>query len=410
MVPGTWTQNTVDYTIYVYPSSGLPTAHAYRYAAKQYGIFTSNATASHVKIANLAGRMFANSFIMIGGTGDGNPHPDTAIYNVSSTLTGGRGIQTIGDRNVVYDSICSENGSEVFRPTGGAVDNAGCIVIEGISATSDDISMYDNLVYDTRNGSCAEINGTVNGLVYNNSFTGCGQLGVEIYGYAGAPSENNKVFRNGIDTIGAITLDPWATAIRFGNDSTDGLAYNNLVYGEWDLGLHPGAESYDAGFYNNTVHITKAITNTNAGGMVQEQTSATGNVFKNNLIYIPLGGKCLSTATGTDATFDTNLCWSPSGTPFRYRGTDYTSLISYQSAYTTATGLTDDSIYGSNPLLQPDYSLYQGSPAIGAGVDLSSYFTDDYYGHVRRGDWDIGAIESGVLESQGVGLSGMGVK
>ena len=35
--------------------------------------------------------------------------------------------------------------------------------------------------------------------------------------------------------------------------------------------------------------------------------------------------------------------------------------------------------------------LWMQSPAVGAGINLSSIFTDDYAGRIRLGSWDIGA-------------------
>jgi hypothetical protein len=39
--------------------------------------------------------------------------------------------------------------------------------------------------------------------------------------------------------------------------------------------------------------------------------------------------------------------------------------------------------------------LRQGSPAIGAGKNLSEFFTTDFFGRQRLNRWDIGAHQSG---------------
>jgi hypothetical protein len=42
-----------------------------------------------------------------------------------------------------------------------------------------------------------------------------------------------------------------------------------------------------------------------------------------------------------------------------------------------------------------DYHVQTGSPAIGAGVNLSSSFTTDYAGTTRTPPWTIGAYQFG---------------
>jgi hypothetical protein len=135
-------------------------------------------------------------------------------------------------------------------------------------------------------------------------------------------------------------------------------------------------------------------------------TATTTNFKFRNNIFDAATESCIAViATDDVADFSSDNNIFNCATVARVSTTNYTTLADWQFASSQ-----DASSVDGNPLLQPDYSLYSGSPAIDAGVDLSIYFTDDYYGHPRRGAWDIGAIEAGVMESQGVGISGMGVK
>ncbi len=58
-------------------------------------------------------------------------------------------------------------------------------------------------------------------------------------------------------------------------------------------------------------------------------------------------------------------------------------------------------VYGTDPLFvgefQADFHLSPGSPAIGAGTDLSGTFTTDINGVTRTAPWDIGAYVSGSV-------------
>lgn len=47
----------------------------------------------------------------------------------------------------------------------------------------------------------------------------------------------------------------------------------------------------------------------------------------------------------------------------------------------------------TDPLLDSNYKLTAGSPAIGVGANLNSYFTTDFDGTTRGTTWDIGAYE-----------------
>jgi hypothetical protein len=65
--------------------------------------------------------------------------------------------------------------------------------------------------------------------------------------------------------------------------------------------------------------------------------------------------------------------------------------------YTTAAAAREATSYEDNGIdADPDLAVYvpqTGSPAIGAGTDLSAYFTDDFTGSTRVAPWDIGAYE-----------------
>lgn len=110
-----------------------------------------------------------------------------------------------------------------------------------------------------------------------------------------------------------------------------------------------------------------------------------------------------------------------------YYSTDLASLTGFVADYNlvvgTGAGTTKNSnwtalgreahgINGSDPLFvgSGSYSLQAGSPAIGAGSDLSAVFTTDLAGNTRSAPWDIGAYEytppSGVTWTVGTATVG----
>jgi Protein of unknown function (DUF1565) len=110
--------------------------------------------------------------------------------------------------------------------------------------------------------------------------------------------------------------------------------------------------------------------------------------IKNNIIY-QNGRYGLSSydAHGSGVTVDHNLCFgNASGSHnFTAGGSDYT--------YTLGTTLSSDPGFVNNTCASFDPHLDASSPAIKAGLNLSSVFTTDKDGLVRpaSGTWDLGA-------------------
>ena len=146
--------------------------------------------------------------------------------------------------------------------------------------------------------------------------------------------------------------------VKFYNNNTGlifkgvgNLIYNNLSYGNYYYGMDPFS-SGSSFVYNNTI-----VANGSYGIHVQTSGSST---IRNNII------------------------WGNGGTIWVEQGT-----------VTQSNNLTSDPLFVN--LSAKDLHLQNSSPAIKAGLNLSSVFKSDYEGKKRpsSGAWDIGAYETG---------------
>lgn len=192
--------------------------------------------------------------------------------------------------------------------------------------------------------------------------------------------------------------------------------WNNLIYSE-------DAAFYDAGVAilfraklpdNGTDHVwddikiwNNTISNLDGVGIRffhslvnggEVTVPAGGILIENNIIYRT------TVSIGVDSGFTTSWtsgAWllrnnifyqSGGGFSVQFQGTTYTDITAL-NAHADASGNLN-----ADPLLvdyTDDLRLSAGSPAIGAGLDLSASFTDDHAGTTRTNPWDIGALKYG---------------
>lgn len=216
-----------------------------------------------------------------------------------------------------------------------------------------------------------------------------------------------RIYRNTFKECGQAIFIEVANGV---NDMQHIHIYNNLIYSTDGLGgvaillrtklPDDGSDHVwdDIKIYNNT------ISNLNGVGIRFFHSLSGGGE-----VTIPVGGieidnniiNFTTLSIGVDAPFTTswtagawklrNNIFYQSGGLFsvQFQGTTYTNIA-------TLNALSDaDSNINSDPGLTnyaSDLTLVSGSPAIGAGRDLSSAFTTDYNNEARSGAWDIGAI------------------
>ena len=144
--------------------------------------------------------------------------------------------------------------------------------------------------------------------------------------------------------------------------------YNNLVYDAAESGINcADTTANNVSIYNNTVcycnHTTQGAS---AGGIRVQDTAITG--LQNNLCYDNYNADF---ADAADSQGDYNFS----------KDTTANGSNSLTSQADPFEDYTND-----------DFHLSSGSNPIGAGADLSAYFTTDLEGETRS-SWDIGADE-----------------
>jgi hypothetical protein len=415
---GSFALDTANTKLYVWMTDGTsPSGNVVEFSNVAYtagGVDTSTASRQYIDFIGLSVKKTHHNGIMLGSGTAVCDH--CTVQDCDVTQTGSRGISLTGSYGLITGNDVSDQGSE--ETSNG--DN-GAIVGDGQQygdSTGTEISY--NYVHDTRDGSCFELNGGGgngagggyrNAWLHDNIGIGC-RAGVEIYGCVSSCAVDNGVEgflveNNYFDNTGYLTLGTGQNqCIGFGNTAYSGTIRNNVCInfktesGVGVIAARSGSSADRAGhsseIYNNTVvNLVDAYTISNAGGIGNgnaTDTSINGNIWKNNLIYVGAGGYCWTNGTIEDV-YDGNLCYSASGNKYKFNGTNYTTLATYQAAYNSATGLTDNSLE-TDPLIDTTYTVgypTASSPAIGTGIDLD--IATDKRGKPRSNTPSIGAYE-----------------
>jgi len=193
-----------------------------------------------------------------------------------------------------------------------------------------------------------------------------------------------------------------------GGGMTNWLIHSNVVvsrrsetgYGDGSIMLQGCHHMY---FFNNTfVGFNAGVLGATGSAVlyIEDHSSgpdATDNtyiVFKNNLIAGESGSGIRVDAnqlTGFESA-NNHFYYTNNTTPFMYAG-PYQNLsqwlaLGYESGFHSTHGLTTDPAF--KDFANQDFTLASSSPDIGAGEDLSAYFTLDHAGNTRTA-WDLGA-------------------
>jgi len=194
-----------------------------------------------------------------------------------------------------------------------------------------------------------------------------GGYGIQIYD-SGSTTNSYNVVRNALIYDNNLTSngDPLngngGGGLILGNGTANG-AYNNILWHNGQINIQINASCDHCFAYNNT----------QTGGMVglEVVAGASGTIVRNNIIFGNQGSNIVDGNSGSGGT---------------------SSLIDHN--------LTGDPMF-ANPQ-NHDYRLLPGSPAIDAGIDLSSIFVRDFAGQSRPAGprFDIGAYEFGSAQAQ----------
>ena len=221
-------------------------------------------------------------------------------------------------------------------------------------------------------------------------------------GGANAVIDNFKIHDNDISMPGTIWDDPnndnhhngmYIWAAQPGSKVTNLRIYNNYVHG--DAGEHSTAFIYvsanESGsvsvgmegvlIYNN---LCVATTGGASNGCIFPSCNQP-SVYNNTLVCTAAnqGGLGIRQYTGnipgTTATIRNNIIYNWMTTIYTVGG--------------AATLVIDHNLENVDPkfVSANDFDLTKGSPAVGTGVNLATYFTTDIEGITRTSPWDIGA-------------------
>lgn len=189
-------------------------------------------------------------------------------------------------------------------------------------------------------------------------------------------------------------------------DIRDWVFRNNVF---WNSRIQINVYAPEFKFYNNTIYRDESD-----AGFAGKSETISGLRGDGTPIEVWNNIFCQS------GTISTGGCWSGS---FVNTNADYNFTSSYgtnsakdATKYTTNNGINTGGITPYDLFVDPDngdFNLKPGSPAIGAGIDLSAQgFSNDYTGTTRSGTWDMGAyayavtgiptISSATIPSDGV--------
>jgi hypothetical protein len=271
------------------------------------------------------------------------------------------------------------------------------------------------------NNSTGSSNITVKGNRFHNignisNTTSLGVAGIFLGSSESYWTVDGNIFTNigRTDSGGALMLDHDHGLYGYANHVT---IINNLFYNltrGWGAQISPGATYWTLA--NNVFYGIAPDCSATPGACAEDgviamwQDSGTNGgagesniLIENNIIYQPqtdvIHTSGSASTIGTSSTFNYNLVYG-------------TTTLSNQTLPMTI-GSQQAALWGTSSAYNPlfvsagtgNFQVQAGSPAIGAGVDLSATFTDDFAGATRTTPWDIGAYESGATGSPVLTLS-----
>jgi hypothetical protein len=273
-------------------------------------------------------------------------------------------------------------------------------------SVSSEIYIRDNnLFYTTRPGAAAFTAITLNGangvtISGNNIYNGSSVAGIgAIYFQSSTAYGNRNV------TIKNNFIKEWGAGISFyGSSVTGNVTIASNIIDQTESGAC--IRFYDAASATSDMYLYNNVFLNDTYGYVFYNTfgiAAGGKLTAKNNVFARLASGALTywylgTISGT-FTCDYNIYWNTStASPF-YTAASAQTLDQWVAlGYdTNSPNGTDESLdptftnAGGSYLLDTDFSLTVGSPAINAGTDVG--IITDYFDNDRVGDYDIGAIE-----------------
>lgn len=261
-----------------------------------------------------------------------------ANWGIFSYVLGGKTIDSgLVQSNAVYNIGYDGIGLAVATPNGGTITNT--------------IAQF-NVVHDI---GIYNLDGGALECMYGGPTIGTGNA-----------IRYNLVYNNGTPTRHSYALN-----VQGGAGSC--AFYGNIVYNNYgpcfEVAKGPGGNT----FVNNVCY-NNGLAGETAGFFLVGGAADTGNIIENNIVEAGSSATFVDVTSGTGPgnTFDYNLYYGGTATPFTWNGTAYSI-----SAYLGTSGEDSHSVNANPQFNNPssnDFSLMPSSPAIGSGVNLGSQF------------------------------------
>lgn len=338
--------------------------HGVRFDGNQTGTKVYNLTVQNLYVRTPSS---ADANYICNGIYFYNGNLTNTICHSNVTTEAGTGIQfsmSNGSSGIrIYGNTCSKHGIALNMGTTGA------------SVVVDDVEIFENDL-------SGDLTWSGNSDIHMNTFhVFATQSGTQI--------TRLKFYRNychgnmGEFPTSLAFFEGYIPAVQIFNNR---FFHDDFSGGNGDLVLKgaDGALVLNNTFTNNTPGSNTAIGTTDWIGT--ETFIAKNNIFVDYGFAIydgTTGGSAISTAS------DYNLVY-PDTQSIRYGGATHT-YAQWVATGANSHGVTED------PLLDANQVPAANSPALGAGVDLSGYFSTDFNGNERNGLWDIGAYQFGSV-------------
>lgn len=257
-----------------------------------------------------------------------------------------------------------------------------------------------------------------------------GSTGVLVTGGSWVEAYGNTIVNCGIRGIACLPVggaghNPKGRLVAYNNVIVTSTAVQPTCQG---IGVLATAESFAPQIFNNIVYNRYTYTKISdtddlrpcSYGIDSSATSTVTPFLKNNISILSdtsnqlhwiLTAQAASAITfngdTTANTINNNMYWPPSSICFLVPGTGVYTLADVQSALIDTTSTEANPLIRSiAPMGAQDVRFDNRSPLVGAGADLSSFFTVDFNGLTRSVPWTIGPY--GRTFPQTISLLGSG--